>query len=88
MDDHARRVSRPFVEAWHEFEQGRATLLDLSRLAEHTASGLDNASAPLPRLLAAAGSDREYAYHANEQEDHELVGRRIIALLMAALAEG
>lgn len=29
MNEHAERVFRPLQEAWAEFEQDRATLLDL-----------------------------------------------------------
>ena len=29
VDEHAERVCRPLMEAWVEFEQDRATLLDL-----------------------------------------------------------
>lgn len=38
MDDHARRICAPLVAAWADFESGRATLLDLARLAEQAAN--------------------------------------------------
>ena len=78
MDDHARRVCAPLKEAWVDFEAGRASLLDLSRLAEQAANALDNANAPLPGLLATAASDLEYAYYVNERENHRPEGRRIL----------
>jgi hypothetical protein len=84
MDDHARRVLLPFVEAWQDFQQGRATLLDLSRLAEQAASSLDNAS-DFPRLLGSLREDLESAYFTNEQEQHQDIGRRLVAPLLAAL---
>ena len=85
MDDHARRICAPLVAAWADFESDRATLLDLARLAEQAANALDNANAPLPRLLATAASDLEYGYHANEREEHLLVGRRIMEPVLAAV---
>jgi hypothetical protein len=76
------------MEAWQDFQQGQETLLDLARLAEQAASALDNASVPLPRLFAGAGSDLEYAYYTNEREEHQDAGRRIVAPLLAALNSG
>lgn len=78
MDDHARRICAPLVAAWADFESGWATLRDLARLAEQAVNALDNANAPLPRKLATAASDLEYGFHANEREEHLLVGRRIM----------
>ena len=53
------------TDAWSDFEDGRATLLDLSRVAEQASTALDNAGAHLPQLLAKAAGDLEYAYHTN-----------------------
>ncbi len=85
MDDHARRVTRPFVEAWADFQEGRASLLDLSRRATQAASALDNASAPLPGMLSAAASDLEYAYFTTEREDHLREAHPIVDPLMAVM---
>lgn len=83
MDDHARRVCAPLRDGWADFEEGHATLLDLSRLAGQAADALDNSSTPLPRELAAAASDLEYAYFTNERETHLEVGRRILGSVMS-----
>ncbi len=85
MDDHARRVCAPLKDGWTDFEAGRATLLDLSRLAEQAAGALDNSNAPLPRLLATTASDLESAYFTNERETHQEVGRRILAPVMTEI---
>jgi hypothetical protein len=66
------------MAAWAEFEAGSATLLDLARLAEQASKALDNASAPLPAMLAEAAGDLEYAYYDQEREEHLPAGRRIL----------
>lgn len=78
MDEHAQRVCAPLLNAWTDFERGRATLLDLARLAEQASNALDNASAPLPRMLAMAASDLECNYYTNDSADQLPVGRRIL----------
>ncbi len=78
MDEHAQRVCAPLLASWDAFEQGEATLLDLSRLVEQASEALDNASAPLPQRLREAAADLEYAYHASEREDHLSEGKRIL----------
>ncbi len=83
MDDHARRVLAPLREAWTAFENGTASLLDLSRLAEQAAGALDNASASLPQLLRKISSDLEFASYTNDQENHLQVGRRIFEPVLA-----
>ena len=85
MDDHARRVCAPLRQGWADFESGRATLLDLSRLAEQASNALDNANAPLPRLLATAASDLEYASYTNERDDHLSVGQRILGPVLSEM---
>jgi len=57
MDDHAQRVCAPLKESLADFETGHATLLDLARLAEQASDALDNANAPLTRLLSTAARD-------------------------------
>lgn len=86
MDDHGRRVLAPLREAWTAFEDGTASLLDLSRLAEQAAGALDNASAPLPQLLRKAASDLEFASYTNDQENHLQVGRQILEPVLAEWA--
>jgi hypothetical protein len=87
MDDHARRVLTPLTQAWTAFENDAANLLDRSWLAEQASGALDNASAPLPQLLRTAASDLEFAYYANEQEDHLQIGRQILEPVLAELAD-
>jgi hypothetical protein len=82
MDDHARRVCAPLLAAWADFEQGHATLLDLSRLAEQASEALDNSSGSLPRDLGEAAAELEYAFHTSEREDHPTAGRRILRPLL------
>jgi hypothetical protein len=84
-DEHAQRVCEPLKRGWADFETGRATLLDLARLAEQVADALDNASAPLPQLLAAAAGDLEYAYYTNERDEHVPVGRSILDPVLALM---
>jgi hypothetical protein len=38
-------------------------------------------------LLRTAASDLEFAYYANEQEDHLQIGRQILEPVLAELAE-
>jgi hypothetical protein len=76
MDEHTERVCAPIKRAWLDFERGQATLLDLARLAEQASTALDNASAPLPQLLAEAASDLEHAYYATEEAEHRETTRR------------
>jgi hypothetical protein len=78
VDDHARRVAQPLADAWGEFQDGRASLLDLSRRAEQAAVTLDNSAAPLKELLARAAGDLEYAHFTSLQEEHEAEGHRIL----------
>ena len=85
VDEHARRICAPLLANWQDFQDGQATLLDLARLAEQAASTLDNASAPLPQRLATAASDLEYAYHANEREEHLDLGRKLMTPLLEFL---
>ena len=85
MDEHARRVCAPLLATWTDFEQGRATLLDVSRLAEQASDALDNASAPLPQELREAAADLEYAHHASEREEHLSAGRRILGPLLTSM---
>jgi len=85
MDEHARRLCAPLLASWADFEQGRATLLDVSRLAEQASDGLDNASAPLPRQLHEAAADLEHAYFASEREEHLSAGRRILGPLLTRM---
>ena len=73
------------MQSWAEFENGSVTLLDLARLAEQASNALDNANASLPEQLGIAASDLEYAYHANEQEDHLSLGRQVLGPVMAGL---
>ena len=54
-------------------------------LAEQASDALDNASAPLPRLLATAASDLEYAYFTNERDEHLLVGWRILGPVLSRM---
>lgn len=76
MGDHAQRVCAPLVGAWTDFQEGRASLLDLSRLADQASRALDNAN---------AATDLEYAFYANESEKHLRVGRRILGPAMSAI---
>ena len=85
MDEHAQRVCAPLRNAWIDFETGRATLLDLARLAEQATNALDNASAPLPQMLATAASDLEYAYYTDDSDGHGLVGRRILGPVLSRM---
>lgn len=85
VDDHAHRIVQPFLDAWQEFLGGNLTLLDLSGKAGQAAAALDNASAPLPKLFAAAESDLEYAYFATEAAHHVAEAQRIVAPLLAAV---
>lgn len=81
-------VARTYGEGQTRFrksEQGRATLLVLSRLAEQASEALDNASAPLPQELRGAAADLEYAHYANEREEHPSAGRRILGPLLIQL---
>ena len=83
---HTRRVTRPFIEAWRDFQRGER-LLGLSRLAQQAASALDNASDPLPRLSADGYNDLEVAYFTNEREDHQEVGHRLVCAAPAGRSE-
>lgn len=74
MDEHARRLCSLLLASWADFEQGRATLLDVSRRAEQASNALDNASAPLPQALHEAAADLEYAYFASERNICRLAG--------------
>ena len=74
-----------FVDAVAEYGEGRITLLDLSRCAGQTAATIDNASAPLPSLLASAESDLEYTYFAVELEEHATEVERIVHPILAKL---
>lgn len=87
MDEHAQRITRHFLGAIDRFRAGEATLLDLSRNAGQTAASLDNASAPLPKLLLRAESDLEYAYFATESEEHASEAERILAPILIAIEE-
>lgn len=78
VDEHGRRVTQPLRAAWRDFQQGHATLLDLSRTAEQAAESLDNANGEIRRLLAAAWADLEYAFHSTERENHPAEARRIL----------
>ena len=51
MNDHARRVCEPLLDCWGDFNDGRATLGDLSRLAGQARHALDSSAEPLPDLL-------------------------------------
>ena len=86
VDDHARRMVQGFLVAIDEFKSGQRTLLDLSATARSTADTLDNASAPLPRLLEEASNDMEYAYFASESKEHVEAARRALAPFLAHLA--
>lgn len=85
MDEYAQRVCAPLRSAWTEFEAGRANLLDRARLAEQASDALDNASAPLPQLLATASSELEYAYHTNERSDQLQAGPRILRPVLSRM---
>ena len=85
VDEHGRRVTQAFRDTWHDFQQGRATLLDLSRTAEQAAGALDHSNAELLRLLDSAWRDLEYAYHANEREAHAAEAGRILEPILALL---
>lgn len=85
MDEHAQGVCAPLKSAWTDFETGRATLLDLARLAEQASNALDNASAPLLRMLATAANDLEYAYYTNQRDDHVPVGQRILGPVLSRI---
>lgn len=67
VDEHGRRVTQPLRETWRDFQQGQATLLDLSRTAEQAAAALDHANAEILRLLTSAWGDLEYAYYSTER---------------------
>lgn len=88
VDEHARRMMQRLLDAIDDFRDGQSNLLDLSRQAGQTAATLDNASAPLPKLLLEAESDLEYAYFATEAEEHGKEAARILAPILAAVAEG
>lgn len=79
MDEHAARVCAPLLAGWTMFKAGRASLLDLERLAEQVAAALDNANAPLPGLLAKAASDLESAFYTIDPEKHSEEAQRILA---------
>lgn len=85
MDEHAERVCQPLIDAWGDFKRGQATLLDLSRLAEHAWAAIDNANMPLPQLLPRAVADLEHAYYASERAEHDEAARRILAAFFAAM---
>jgi hypothetical protein len=85
VDEHGRRVTQAFRDTWRELQQGRATLLDLSRTAEQAAGALDHSDAELLRLLNSAWGDLEYVYHANEREDHAAEARRILEPILALM---
>lgn len=87
VDAHVERVTRALRAAWTHFQAGRASLLDLSRLSEQAATAIDNATAPLPQLLARAAGDLEYAYFAHEQEEHAPEAHRILEPVLALLDE-
>ncbi|MGZ5370866.1 hypothetical protein [Aeromicrobium sp.] len=85
MDEYVRRMTQPLADAWAEFNEGRASLLDLSRLAEQASGALDNSEPDLPGLLATAASDLEYAYFANEREHHLKLAQPIMNPILARL---
>ena len=68
MDEHTRRVTSGLRHGWDEYREGRASALDLSRLAGQAANSIDNANATLLGLLTAAESDLESATYALEQD--------------------
>jgi hypothetical protein len=86
MDEHARRILEGFLSAVDDFNNGRTSLLDLSSSARSAASALDNASAPLPKLLDEASTELEYAYFTSESKDHDVAFRRILAPILALVA--
>jgi hypothetical protein len=85
VDDHAKRVCQPLIDAWDDFGRGHASVLDLSRLAQQASDALDNSSAPLPQLLAKAASDLEFAYFATEPNNHDEEARRILSTAFSAM---
>ena len=87
MDEHTRRVTSGLRHGWDEYLEGRASVLDLSRLAGQAANALDNANSPLLRLLAAAESELEYAAYALEQEEQPQRVRAQLEPILALLAE-
>jgi hypothetical protein len=75
VDEFAARVTAPLRHAWADYQAeqkwtdsraGRDAVLELSRLAEQASSALDNAHAPLLRLLEAAWGELEYIAHTEE----------------------
>lgn len=87
VDDHAHRIWQGFLDAVEDFRAGQLSLLDLSRRAGQTASALDTASVPLPRLLESAGSDLEYAYFTTESERHVDEAGRILTPILAIASD-
>lgn len=77
-----------FLDAIDDFRSGQSTLLDLSSAAGQTAATLDNASAPLPKMLGQAEGELEYAYFTRESEEHLVEADRILAPILDAVNEG
>jgi hypothetical protein len=59
VDDHARRVVLPVLEALARYEAGLASVADLQASAAGAAGALDNASAALRAALMRLDSDLE-----------------------------
>ena len=87
MDEHTRRVTSGLRHGWDEYREGRASALDLSRLAGQAANSIDNANATLLGLLTAAESDLEGMTYALEQEDQAQRVRDHLEPILALLAE-
>jgi hypothetical protein len=76
VDEHAECVTQPLREVWFYFDGGQATLLDLMRVCETVATSLDNAYAPLLRVLRDAAYEAERAYFTLLPENHRAAGER------------
>lgn len=87
MDDHSSRLAAPLVDGWADYREGRASLLDLARLAEQAASALDNSAAGLRTGLASASSSLESAYYTNERSAHTDAALEILGPVFDALDE-
>ena len=94
VEEHSRRIRRPLVDAWGDYERAQATLLDLSRLAEQASTALENANPPASRLIWLPTSDHAADVKtASVNDGRNLDGyrrkrdRRVVAAATAALGQ-
>jgi hypothetical protein len=69
VDEYNERLTQPLRDVWLDYPAGRASVLDLSRVAEQVLAHLDHAHAPLLDMLRAAESSLEAAWWGSADDD-------------------